>query len=134
MMNLLDRFTKDKIEHKVDMTFREIKDAKTPEEVVPLLIELSEFIDQENLTSQQLEEIRGLGAKAMKRHIRTDFLNNIGALISIVTASMIGGAALTILYYLFTLGVQSFIVFVLVPLAVLPIYLLYYGKTQKWFT
>jgi len=133
-MNLLDRFTKDRIEHKVDMTFREIKNAKTPEEVVPLLIELSEFLDQENLTSQQLEEIKGLGTKAMRKHIQADFLNNIGALISIVTAGMIGGAALTILYYLFTLGVQSFIVFVLVPMAVLPIYLLYYGKTQKWFT
>lgn len=134
MMNLLDNLTKVKIENKVDLVFKDIRDARTPEEVVPLLIELSDFIDRENLTPEQLEELRGIGARALLKHSRRELLDNAGAVISIVTASMIGGAAITIMYYLVSLGVTSMAIFVLVPLAMLPVYLLYYGKTQKWFT
>lgn len=132
-MSILDNITRQKIEDKVDVVFKEIRSAKTPEEVVPLLVELSEFIDDENLTMDQLEEIKGLGWKAMKRHSRMEFLNNLGALISIVMSSMIGGATITAIYYLITSGIASLESVLLVPIALLPIYLLYYGKTQKWF-
>ena len=134
VMNLLDNLTKSKIESKVDMVFKDLRNAKTPEEVVPLLIELSEFIDQENLTPEQLEELRGIGTKALAKHSRMEFLNNIGAIISIATASMIAGSAITIMYYLYSMEVQSMAIFLLVPLTLLPIYLFYYGKTQKWFS
>lgn len=134
VMNLLDNLTKSKIESKVDMVFKDLRRAKTPEEVVPLLVELSEFIDRENLTPEQLEELRGIGTRAIARHSRMELLNNLGAVISIVTASMIAGSALTIMYYLYSMEVQSMAVVVLVPLALLPIYLFYYGKTQKWFS
>lgn len=133
-MNLLDNLTKEKIESKVDMVFKDIRTARTPEEVVPLLVELSEFIDRENLTPEQLEELKGIGAKAMARHTRRELLDNVGTVVSIVTASMIAGSAITIMYYLYTLGTESFAIFLLVPLALLPVYLFYYGKTQKWFS
>lgn len=133
-MNLLDNLTKEKIETKVDMVFKDIRAAKTPEEIVPLLIELSEFIDRENLTPEQLEELRGMGTRAMAKHSRMELLNNIGAVISIATASMIAGSAITIMYYLYTTGIESTTLFLLVPLALLPVYLWYYGKTQKWFS
>jgi len=134
VMNLLDNLTKSKIENKVDMVFMDLRNAKTPEEIVPLLVELSEFIDKENLTPEQLEELRGIGTKAMARHSRMEVLNNLGAIISIATASMIAGLAITISYYLYSMEVQSMAILLLVPLALLPIYLFYYGKTQKWFS
>jgi hypothetical protein len=133
-MNLLDNLTKEKIESKVDMVFKDIRAARTPEEIVPLLVELSEFIDRENLTPEQLEELKGIGAKAMARQSRAEMLNNLGAVVSIATASMIAGSAMTIMYYLYTMGTESFAIFLLVPLALLPVYLFYYGKTQKWFS
>ena len=134
VMNLLDNLTKSKIENKVDMVFMDLRNAKSPEEVVPLLIELSEFIDNENLTPEQLEELRGIGTKTMIKHSRMELLNNLGVIISIATASMIAGSAMTIMYYLYSMEVQSLAIFMLVPLALLPIYLFYYGKTQKWFS
>ena len=134
VMNLLDNLTKEKIENKVDMVFKDIRNAKSPEEIVPLLVELSEFIDRENLTPEQLEELKGMGTRAMAKHSRMEMLNNIGAVISIVTASMIAGSAITIIYYLLTTGIDSPAAILLTPLALLPVYLLYYGKTQKWFS
>ena len=77
VMNLLDNLTKEKIENKVDMVFKDIRNAKTPEEIVPLLVELSEFIDRENLTPEQLEELKGMGTRAMAKHSRMEMLNNI---------------------------------------------------------
>ncbi|HEY3272729.1 MAG TPA: hypothetical protein VGJ92_03145 [Methanocella sp.] len=134
MMAILDNVTKDKIERKVDVIFKDIRKADTPEDVVPLLVELSEFIDGENLTPQQLEELRGIGIKAMHRHSQVEFLNDFGALISIVTASMIAGAAITGMYLIYNSGVlEPMSIVLLVPLALLPLYLFYYGKTQKWF-
>jgi hypothetical protein len=134
MMAILDNVTKDKIERKVDVIFKDIRSADTPEDVVPLLVELSEFIDGENLTPQQLEELRGIGIKAMHRHSRGEFLNDFGALISIVTASMIAGGAITSMYLIYSSGVlEPLSIVLLVPLALLPLYLFYYGKTQKWF-
>jgi hypothetical protein len=118
----------------VDVIFKDIRQAQTPEDVVPLLVELSEFIDGENLTPQQLEELRGIGIKAMYRHSRLEFLNDFGALISIVTSSMIAGGAITCMYLIYISGVlNQFTIVLLVPLALLPLYLFYYGKTAKWF-
>jgi hypothetical protein len=134
MMAVLDNFTKNKIERKVDVIFKDIRQADTPEDVVPLLVELSEFIDGENLTPQQLEELRGIGIKAMHRHSQAEFLNDFGALISIVTASMIAGAAITGMYLIYISGMLELVsIVLLVPLALLPLYLFFYGKTQKWF-
>ena len=133
-MSILDVVTRQKIEGKVDIVFKELREAKTPEEVVPLLIELSEFIDEEHLTPQQLDELKGVGSKAIRRHTRMEFLNNFGALITIVTSSMIGGAAITIIYYFLAAQEVSLAPVLLVPIAMLPIYLLFYGKTQKWFS
>ncbi len=133
-MAILDNLTKHKIEKKVDVIFKDIRKAQTPEDVVPLLVELSEFIDGENLTPQQLEELRGIGIKAMHRHSQKEFLNDFGALISIVTASMIAGAAITGMYLIYTSGMlEPTSIVLLVPLALLPLSLFYYGKTQKWF-
>jgi hypothetical protein len=134
MMALLDNVTKDKIERKVDVIFKDIRNADTPEDVVPLLVELSEFIDGENLTPQQLEELSGIGIKAMHRHSQVEFLNDFGALISIVTASMIAGGAIAGMYLIYSSGLlEPLSIVLLVPLALLPLYLFYYGKTQKWF-
>ena len=134
MMAVLDNVTKNKIERKVDVIFKDIREADTPEDVVPLLVELSEFIDGENLTPQQLEELRGIGIKAMHRHSQVEFLNDFGALISIVTASMIAGGAITGMYLIYSSGVlEPLSIVLLVPLALLPLYLFYYGKNQKWF-
>ncbi len=137
-MTVLDNMTKEKIEKKVDVIFKDIRKAETPEDVVPLLVELSEFIDEENLTPQQLEELRGIGIKAMHRHSQLEFLNNFGALISIVTASMIAGGAITGMYMIYTLSETDPLSIVLLAplalLALLPIYLFYYGKTQRWFS
>jgi hypothetical protein len=134
MMAVLDNVTKNKIERKVDVIFKDIREADTPEDVVPLLVELSEFIDGENLTPQQLEELRGIGIKAMHRHSQVEFLNDFGALISIVTASMIAGAAITGMYLIYISGVlEPASIVLLVPLALLPLYLFFYGKNQKWF-
>jgi hypothetical protein len=132
-MAVLDTVTKQKIEKKVDVIFKDIRQAQTPEDVVPLLVELSEFIDGENLTPQQLEELRGIGVKAMHRHSRMEFLNDFGALISIVTTSMIAGAAITGMYLIYTGLLDPMVILLLVPLALLPVYLFYYGRTQKWF-
>jgi hypothetical protein len=133
-MAVLDTVTKEKIERKVDVIFKDIRQAQTPEDVVPLLVELSEFIDGENLTPQQLEELRGIGVKAMHKHSRMEFLNDFGALISIVTASMIAGAAITGMYLVYSTGIlEPLSIVLLLPLALLPVYLFYYGKTQKWF-
>ncbi len=133
-MSVLDNLTKHKIEKKVDVIFKDIRQARTPEDVVPLLVELSEFIDGENLTPQQLEELRGIGIKAMHRHSQLEFLNDFGALISIVTASMIAGAAITGMYMIYTSGMlEPMSIVLLVPLALLPLYLFYYGRNQKWF-
>jgi hypothetical protein len=118
----------------VDVIFKDIRQAETPEDVVPLLVELSEFIDGENLTPQQLEELRGLGVRAMYKHSRMEFLNDFGALISIVTASMIAGGAITGMYLIYTTGIlEPLSIVLLLPLALLPVYLFYYGRTQKWF-
>ncbi|MGA9140973.1 MAG: hypothetical protein WBZ29_12160 [Methanocella sp.] len=133
-MAVLDNVTKQKIERKVDVIFKDMRDAQTPEDVVPLLVELSEFIDGENLTPQQLEELRGIGVRAMHKHSRMEFLNDFGALISIVTASMIAGAAITGMYLIYTTGIlEPLSIVLLLPLAMLPVYLFYYGRTQKWF-
>lgn len=133
-MAVLDTFTKEKIEKKVDVIFKDIRNAETPEDVIPLLVELSDFIDGENLTPQQLEELRGIGARAMHRHSRREFLNDFGALISIVTASMIAGGAITGMYLVYSTGIlEPLSIVLLLPLALLPVYLFYYGKTQKWF-
>ncbi len=133
-MAVLDIITRQKIERKVDVIFKDMREAQTPEDVVPLLVELSEFIDRENLTPQQLEELRGIGIRAMHRHSQLEFLNDFGALISIVTASMIAGAAITGMYLIYTTGMlEPMSIVLLVPLALLPLYLFYYGKTQKWF-
>ncbi|OPY25785.1 MAG: hypothetical protein A4E28_02923 [Methanocella sp. PtaU1.Bin125] len=133
-MAVLDTFTKEKIEKKVDVIFKDIRKAETPEDVVPLLVELSDFIDGENLTPQQLEELRGIGARAMHRHSRMEFLNDFGALISIVTASMIAGGAITGIYLVYSTGIlEPLSIVLLLPLALLPLYLFYYGKNQKWF-
>lgn len=133
-MAVLDTVTKEKIEKKVDVIFKDIRHAETPEDVVPLLVELSEFIDGENLTPQQLEELRGIGVKAMHKHSRMEFLNDFGALISIVTASMIAGGAITGMYLVYSTGIlEPLSIVLLLPLALLPVYLFYYGKTQKWF-
>lgn len=133
-MAVLDTVTKEKIEKKVDVIFKDIRRAETPEDVVPLLVELSEFIDGENLTPQQLEELRGIGVKAMHKHSRMEFLNDFGALISIVTASMIAGGAITGMYLVYSTGIlEPLSIVLLLPLALLPVYLFYYGKTQKWF-
>jgi hypothetical protein len=104
-MAVLDNLTKRKIERKVDVIFKDIREAQTPEDVVPLLVELSEFIDGENLTSQQLEELRGIGVRAMHKHSRMEFLNDFGALVSIVTASMIAGGAITGMYMIYSTGI-----------------------------
>ena len=134
-MAVLDTFTRQKIERKVDVIFRDIRSAQTPEQVVPLLVELSEFIDGENLTEQQLEEIRGIGTRVMRRHNHMEFINNMGAMISLATASLIAGGAITGLYMLYSSGAFSpYAIVVLVPLVMMPVYLFYYGKTQKWFT
>jgi hypothetical protein len=133
-MAILDTFTREKIESKVDVIFKDIRRAQTPEEVVPLLVELSEFIDGENLTPQQLEEIRGIGNRIIKRHSQMEFLNSFGALISLVTASMIAGGAITAAYLLYDSGsISPLALAVLIPLVLLPLYLYYYGRTQKWF-
>lgn len=133
-MAVLDTVTKQKIERKVDVIFKDIRQAETPEDVVPLLVELSEFIDRENLTPQQLEELRGLGVRAMHKHSRMEFLNDFGALISIVTASMIAGGAITGMYLIYSTGIlEPLSIVLLLPLALLPVYLFYYGRTQKWF-
>jgi len=133
-MAVLDTVTREKIESKVDVIFKDIRQAETPEDVVPLLVELSEFIDGENLTPQQLEELRGIGVRAMHKHSRMEFLNDFGALISIVTASMIAGGAITGMYLVYSTGIlEPFSILLLLPLALLPVYLFYYGKTQKWF-
>ena len=133
-MAVLDNITKDKIERKVDVIFKDIRNADTPEDVVPLLVELSEFIDGENLTPQQLEELRGIGIKAMHRHSQAEFLNDFGVLISIITASMIAGGAITGMYLIYTSGVmEKMSIVLLVPLALMPLYMFYYGKSQKWF-
>ena len=133
-MAVLDTLTRQKIERKVDVIFKDIRQAETPEDVVPLLVELSEFIDGENLTPQQLEELRGLGVRAMYKHSRMEFLNDFGALISIVTASMIAGGAITGMYLIYTTGIlEPLSIVLLLPLALLPVYLFYYGRTQKWF-
>lgn len=133
-MAVLDKITRDKIEKKVDATFKDVRKAQTPEDVVPLLVELSEFIDRENLTPHQLEELRGIGVKAMHRHSQLEFLNDFGALISIITASMIAGGAITGMYLIYVSGMlEPLSIVLLVPLALLPLYLLYYGKTRKWF-
>ncbi len=133
-MAVLDTLTRQKIERKVDVIFKDIRQAETPEDVVPLLVELSEFIDGENLTPQQLEELRGLGVRAMHKHSRMEFLNDFGALISIVTASMIAGGAITGMYLIYTTGIlEPLSIVLLLPLALLPVYLFYYGRTQKWF-
>ncbi len=133
-MAVLDTMTRDKIEKKVDVIFKDIRKAQTPEDVVPLLVELSEFIDSENLTPQQLEELRGIGIKAMHKHSRLEFLNDFGALVSIVTSSMIAGAAITGIYMIYSTGQLSQLsIVLLVPLALLPLYLFYYGRAQKWF-
>ncbi len=133
-MAVLDTVTRQKIERKVDVIFKDIRDAQTPEDVVPLLVELSEFIDGENLTPQQLEELRGVGVRAMHKHSRMEFLNDFGALVSIVTASMIAGGAITGMYLIYSTGVlEPLSIVMLLPLALLPVYLFYYGRTQKWF-
>jgi len=133
-MAVLDTVTREKIESKVDVIFKDIRQAETPEDVVPLLVELSEFIDGENLTPQQLEELRGIGVRAMHKHSRMEFLNDFGALISIVTASMIAGGAITGMYLVYSTGIlEPLSIVLLLPLALLPVYLFYYGKTQKWF-
>jgi hypothetical protein len=133
-MAVLDNLTKRKIERKVDVIFKDIREAQTPEDVVPLLVELSEFIDGENLTSQQLEELRGIGVRAMHKHSRMEFLNDFGALVSIVTASMIAGGAITGMYMIYSTGIlEPLAIVLLLPLALLPVYLFYYGRTQKWF-
>ena len=133
-MAVLDTVTRQKIERKVDVIFKDIRNADTPEDVVPLLVELSEFIDGENLTPQQLEELRGIGIKAMHRHSQAEFLNDFGVLISIITASMIAGGAITGMYLIYTSGVmEKMSIVLLVPLALMPLYMFYYGKSQKWF-
>jgi hypothetical protein len=134
-MAVIDTFTREKIDRKVDVIFKDIRYAETPEEVVPLLVELSEFIDGENLTDAQLEELRGIGNKAMHRHSRMEFLNNFGALMSIIMSSMIAGSAITAMYLMYTSGGFSPLFIVLmVPLTLMPLYLFYYGKIQKWFS
>jgi hypothetical protein len=133
-MAVLDSVTKQKIEKKVDVIFKDMRRAQTPEDVVPLLVELSEFIDGENLTPQQLEELRGIGVRAMRRHSRREFLNDFGAMVSIVTASMVAGGAITGMYLIYTTGIlEPLVIVMMVPLALLPMYLFYYGKTQQWF-
>jgi hypothetical protein len=133
-MSVLDTVTKDKIEKKVDVIFKDIRSAETPEAVVPLLVELSEFIDGENLTPHQLDELRGIGIKAMHRHSQAEFLNDFGALISMVTASMIAGAAITGMYLIYNSGMlEPLSIVLLLPLAMLPLYMFVYGKSQKWF-
>ncbi len=133
-MAVLDNLTRDKIEKKVDVIFKDIRKAETPEEVVPLLVELSDFIDEENLTPQQLDELRGIGIKAMHRHDQLEFLNDFCALISMVTASLIAGGAITGMFLIYSTGIlEPLSIVLLVPLALLPLYLFYYGKSQKWF-
>lgn len=133
-MAVLDTVTKQKIERKVDVIFKDMRQAETPEEVVPLLVELSEFIEGENLTPQQLDELRGIGVRTMHRHNQMEFLNDFGVLVTIMTSSMIAGSAITGMYLIYQSGTLSPLAIVLlVPLALLPLYLLYYGKSQKWF-
>ncbi len=70
----------------------------------------------------------------MRRHSRMEFMNNFGVLISIVTASMIAGGAITGMYTIYSTGVlEPFIIIMLLPFALLPMYLFDYGKTQQWF-
>jgi hypothetical protein len=47
---------------------------------------------------------------------------------------MIAGAAITGMYLIYSSGVlEPVSIVLLVPLAMLPLYLFYYGKNQKWF-
>jgi hypothetical protein len=47
---------------------------------------------------------------------------------------MIAGGAITAMYTIYVTGVlEPFSIVMLLPLAMLPMYLFYYGKTQKWF-
>ena len=128
-------FTRRKIEKKVDVIFRDMRKARSPDDVVPLLVELSEFIDGENLTEHQLEELRGIGARAMNRHSQIEFLHDFGTLISMLVVSLISGAAITGIYLISTSGTLSpMSVALLMPLALSPLYLFFYGNTEKLFT
>jgi hypothetical protein len=134
-MSSIDRITREEIENKVDSVFRDIRNATTPEEVVSKLIELSDFIDSENLTPQQLDEISGIGYTTMRRHAYFDIFNNIGIVMSLITASIIAGLTITALYTIYEHG-EFFNypgTFILIPFVLMPVYLLYYGNSQKWF-
>ena len=136
MMSSIDPITSDEKEKKVEEVFKDLRCARTPEEVVSGLVELSEFIEKENLTPNQLEELKGIGCVTMTRHSYMEVLDRFGVLISIVTASLIAGTTITALYQLLHIsdpfGLFGFMI--LAPFAAMPLLLLYYGKKQKWFT
>lgn len=135
-MSHLDKVTRDKIEAKVNVVFRDLRSARTPEEVVSGLVELSDFIDKENLTPAQLEELRGIGCAAMTRHSYMDDLNRMGVVMSFIISSMIAGLAITALYMLYQSGVffSNINTIILLLFTLIPIYLLYCGKKWDWFS
>ncbi|MCD1294767.1 hypothetical protein CUJ83_07115 [Methanocella sp. CWC-04] len=135
-MSSIDKITRDEIKNKVDVVFKDIRKANTPEEVVSRLVELSDFIDKENLTPQQLNELSGIGNMAIMRHYYYEFFDRLGVMLSLVTASILAGTTITALYLLYESGnlFNYFGTLVLLPFVVMPLYLLFYGKKWNWFS
>jgi hypothetical protein len=133
-MSSIDKVTMSEIQDKVDEVFSGMREARTPEEVVAGLVEISDFIDSQNLTPEQLMELRGIGSTVMEKQDRQKLADQVGVVISFVMSGLIAGCALTAIYLLSAsldvingMEMAFMALFVLVPFA-----LLLYGS-KHWF-